>query len=473
MIHRFSMAQGWLAAGLIVLASGCVNHSTGKSSTFSSPPTALDRYVARPDSTYAHKLVATHAGKGFTAYVLELKSQTWLTTNEVDRPVWTHWLTIIRPDTVKHSKALLLIEGGGNGGNPPKSPDEKAVQIALQTHSIAAQLKMVPNQPLTFTGDKKGRVEDSMIAYTWDKFLRTGDEKWPARLPMTKSAVRAMDAISEFCASDAGGKARVDGFIVAGGSKRGWTTWTTAAVDKRVVGIVPLVIDVLNMEPSMLHHYGAYGFWAPAVGDYESQGIMNWMGTPQMAALLKIEEPYQYRDRFTMPKFIVNSAGDQFFLPDSSQFYFRDLPGVKYLRYIPNCDHSLKNTDAVLTVLACYDAVLNQRQLPEFDWSTDSDGALRVKTKTKPEAVKLWFAHNPKARDFRLESLGPAYKSLDLQPEPDGSYVGRVSKPQAGFTAYFVELTFNSGGPAPLKFTTDVKVIPDVHPYKFTPKPVR
>ena len=23
----------------------------------------------------------------------------------------------------------------------------------------------------------------------------------------------------------------------------------------------------LNMEPSMMHHYGAYGFWAPSVGD--------------------------------------------------------------------------------------------------------------------------------------------------------------------------------------------------------------
>ena len=36
----------------------------------------------------------------------------------------------------------------------------------------------------------------------------------------------------------------------------------------RTLAIVPFVIDVLNMEPSMMHHYAAYGFWAPSVGDY-------------------------------------------------------------------------------------------------------------------------------------------------------------------------------------------------------------
>jgi PhoPQ-activated pathogenicity-related protein len=31
-------------------------------------------------------------------------------------------------------------------------------------------------------------------------------------------------------------------FMIAGESKRGWTTWTTAAVDKRIFAAVPIVM---------------------------------------------------------------------------------------------------------------------------------------------------------------------------------------------------------------------------------------
>ena len=160
---------------------------------------------------------------------------------------------------------------------------------------------MVPNQPIVFAGESKGRVEDELIAYSWDKFLRGGDEKWPARLPMTKSAVRAMDTVTAFCASEAGGKVVVDKFVVSGASKRGWTTWTTAAVDKRVTAIIPIVIDLLNVEASFRHHWQAYGFWAPAIKDYVEMKITDWQGTPEYRGLMKIEDPYEYRDRLTIP----------------------------------------------------------------------------------------------------------------------------------------------------------------------------
>ena len=76
--------------------------------------TALDIYVAAPDTNYNYRLVTTVPAKGQTSYVLEMTSQVWLTTNEVDRPLWKHWLTIVRPDTVAHSTALLFITGGAN-----------------------------------------------------------------------------------------------------------------------------------------------------------------------------------------------------------------------------------------------------------------------------------------------------------------------------------------------------------------------
>ena len=432
--------------------------------------TALDDYVAAPDTNYSFHVVARVPGNGQTTFIVDMTSQAWLTTNEVDRPLWKHWLTIVKPDDVASSTSLLFIGGGGNGGSPPNSADGNLVKIALATKSVVTELKMVPNQPLVFAGETVGRKEDSLIAYTWDKFLRTGDKKWPARLPMTKSAVRAMDTVTALCGSTEGGGVKVDSFVVAGGSKRGWTTWTTAAVDKRVVAVVPLVIDVLNMEASMMHHYGAYGFWAPSVGDYTAFRLMDWTGTPEYHALLKIEEPYQYRHRLTMPKFIVNGSGDQFFLPDSSQFYFNDLPGVKYLRYVPNTDHSLAGSDAYLTLQACYNAVLYNVPLPQFSWMLEKDGSIKVTAKDTPAEVKLWQATNPKARDFRVETLGRKYTSTVLTDQGGGVYVGKVPETATGWTAFFVELTFPNGGPAPFKFTTQVRVVPDVLPHKFVSK---
>src|SRR5262245_56855569 len=278
--------------------------------------TALDKYVEAPDPSYKYELVSKTEGKGYTTYILKMTSQTWRSTSEVDCNVWWHWLIMVKPDEVASSKSLLYISGGNNNSAAPKDADQPIIQIATATKSVVTELRMVPNQPLTFSDDKKPRTEDEMIAYTWDKFLKTGEEMWPARLPMTKAAVRAMDTVISFCGGADGGNTKIDGFVVAGGSKRGWTTWTTAAVDKRVVAIVPIVIDLLNVEPSFRHHFAVYGYYAPAVGDYEAMDIMKWQGTPQYRALMKIEEPYEYRQRFTMPKFIINATGDPFFVPD-------------------------------------------------------------------------------------------------------------------------------------------------------------
>lgn len=432
--------------------------------------TALDKYIAAPDPNYGFQLVNTVKGEGYTTFILQMTSQAWLTTNEVDRPIWKHWLVLVKPHTVTASKSLLFISGGGNDRPAPQSADAHIIKTAVATESIVTELRMVPNQPLTFAGETQGRHEDALIAYTWDKYLRTGDERWPARLPMTKSAVRAMDTVSAFCASPEGGKVKVDGFVVAGGSKRGWTTWTTAAVDKRVVAIIPIVIDMLNIEPSFKHHWEAYGFYAPAVGDYEALKIMDWTGTPEYHALMKIEEPYEYRDRFTMPKFIINATGDQFFLPDSAQFYFKDLIGPKYLRYVPNADHSLKGSDAWETLVSCYHAILNNKPLPRFTWTLEKDGSIRVETTDKPSEVKLWQATNSKARDFRVETLGPVWQSQPLTRQEGGVYVGKVSEPEKGWTAFFVELTYPATNAAPFKFTTQVHVVPDVVPYKFKTK---
>lgn len=435
--------------------------------------TALDRYIAKPDPAYQWKLLTTarvDGEAGYRVFVLELTSQTWRKADEVDRPAWKHWLTIIKPDRISTSKALLFIGGGSNRDAMPSNPASRAM-FAVESNSVVAEVGMVPNQPLFFADSKeKGRTEDDLIAYTRVKHMATKDDEWLVRLAMVKSGVRAMDAVQEFLASEAGGRLRIDQFVVSGGSKRGWTTWLVGAVDKRVVAIIPTVIDALNSEAITRHHYQAYGFFSPALKDYVNHGLFPAkIGTPEYQAILAIEDPYNYRnrDRLKIPKFLINASGDQFFLPDNSQFYFKDLQGEKYLRYVPNAKHDLQGSDARESLLAFYQSVISGRPRPRFSSRKEKDGTLVVEVTDKPREVLLWQATNPKARDFRVDTIGKAYTSTVLHPTSKGTYVARVPNPKEGFAAFFIEMVYESGGKIPFKFSSEVSVVPDVMPFKF------
>ncbi len=430
--------------------------------------TALDRYIAAPDANFKWELVNTISGVGYNAYVLKMVSQQWLTEKEVNQPIWWHWVTIVRPTTVTSDKGFLYITGGNNKGTePPTEVDGMLTGFATATNTIVSELRMVPNQPIVFLDDpeKKERTEDSAIAYTWAHYMDTGDERWPMRLPMTKSAVRAMDAITQFTASAEGGAQPVNHYVVAGGSKRGWTTWTTAAVDNRVIAIVPAVIDLLNIIPSFEHHFKVYGRYANAVQDYVSQGIMARQGEPGYKALIDIEEPYQYRDRLQLPKYLINASGDQFFVPDSWKFYWDNLQGEKYLRYVPNTDHGMGGSDVPQSIVAWYNSIVHNVPRPRFAWSVDAAGVTHVKTIDTPKQVLLWQATDPDARDFRLERIKKAWTSSPLEDQGGGVYSATIPAPAKGWSAYFVELTFDSGlESAPFKFTTGIKVMPDEYP---------
>ena len=280
---------------LFMLLTGVRAHAADKK-------TALDVYVHAPDSHYQYTLVEKKRVPGCRDYLILMTSQQWLSPAQVNRSVWEHWVRIYIPDKVTSTTGLLYILGGSIGDKQPK-PDPDLVALATITHTVTSEVFDIPNEPLTFAGDPFGpRDEDQIIAYTWKKFLDTGDSTWPLRLPMTKAAVRAMDTVTSFAAGKKGGKHRVDHFVVTGASKRGWTTWTTAAVDPRVVAIAPMVIDVLHVVPSFQHHYRSYGFWAPAVKSYYDEHLMDDVGGAGFEKLMEIEDPYSYRDRLTMPK---------------------------------------------------------------------------------------------------------------------------------------------------------------------------
>ncbi len=452
--------------------SGCLTSAPSAPAVAPNPPNVLDAYVARPDPSFAWRVEKTYSGAGYHGAVLELTSQTWLDASKTDRSVWKHWLRVTIPDQVTTDKAFLFIGGGSNDRAAPDNPSENMAKMAMDTSSVVAELGQVPNQPMRLAGSTDvPRTEDDIIAYLQARYDPERDPEALVRLPMVKSGTAAMTAIQQFMASEAGGKKPIDGFVVAGGSKRGWTTWLVGLLDERVVGMIPIVINVLDVEGTTRHHWEAMGYFSPALEDYVNHKLIpDMIGSPRLATVNAIEDPLNYRGRPRMkiPKFIINAVGDEYFPPDNTKFSYSLLPAPKHLRMLPNSKHSTSGTDIGESMTAWYDAVIKGRPIPEYSWTVREDGALVVKPGGKPSQLLLWQGTTPKERDFRVDVIGDkAFTSTPLTAQPDGSYIAHVSKPASGFTAWFVEMTYPSGTRYPFKFTTEVYVTPDILPYRW------
>ena len=439
---------------------------------------ALEDYINLPDDSYQYHLESGPTPgvelTSYNYYVLDMTSQTWRSEVDVNIPVWKHWIEVYVPVTGTGqvaelaSTGLLFIRGGSNTSNAPTQPSSEMAYYATANQSVVAVLRVVPNQSVIFAGETQSREEDEIIAYTLDKYLENigqpGNDTWPVLLPMVKSAVRAMDTIQDFVSNLSVGAQAVADFVVSGESKRGWTTWLTAAADDRVRAIMPGVFDNLNQAPQMVNHYSVLGKFSEEVHDYTDLDIFERILTPEAQLLGKIVDPYSYlhNGRFDdMPKLILNSAGDEFFVPDSSRFYFQDLPGNQnYMRYIPNTGHGL-DSRAVSSRKTFYDAVLNDRPLPEYSWTVEQDGSIHVQTVTEPSQVLLWQKIMVTKRDFRNGyTPGIFWFSTPLNDLGGGKYVGNVNVPASGATAYLIELTFPNTVPGldPYVFTTEARI---------------
>ena len=422
--------------------------------------TDLDAYVHKDDASFNYVIEKVQEFDGYFVHSIRMNSQNFLQSKGVNKTSWSHWLTVIEPKEVKAETALLVISSGDTNDPMPKAQDA-LIEIALASNSLVAELKAIPNQPLKFSDESFDRWEDAIIAYTWNKFFLTGETRWPARMAMTKSAIAAMDTIQAVFKRN-----NVNSFVVTGASKRGWTTWTAAATDNRVIAIIPLVIDMLNIKPSFEHHWQAYGFWAPAIQDYVDMNTMDWWGSPEAEALFKLVDPYSYKDRYQFPKYIINAAGDEFFIPTSSQFYYDQLPGEKHIRYVPNVGHNLNGSYILEAIASFYISILNNSPRPEYSWNFLKNGQIEFTSDNQPSEVKLWWADNPSSRDFRLDVIGKSWKSKSIKINAEGKYISSIDKPEEGWRAYFVEAIYGSN-PRPFIITSEVKVSPDILPFEY------
>lgn len=413
---------------------------------------ALAAYVAAPDETFSWHVRARHALPGAEIVELRLHSQTWRGT------LWKHRLHLIIPDNLDPDlrQAVLVIGGGRwresyDGAAPQPLDDDAAlfVAIAARLESVIAVVEQVPFQPIF------GLREDELIAHTFEQYLATGEADWPLLLPMVKAAVRAMDAVQAFAASER--QVDLERFTVAGASKRGWTTWLTGAVDPRAALLVPIVIDVLNFEQHMPHQSAMWGVPSEQLAPYTRRGLDEALASPQGEALRRIVDPYSYRERLTQPKLIVIATNDAYFPVDSLNLYWSSLAGSKNVLYLPNQDHDAEDFVRLIPALdAMHRLTATGQPLPTLESTLTNrpgrDLRLCIRASPAPIAVAIWSADSEDT-DFRDERFTPA----PAEREGD-TFVAEIEPPTAGFRAFFAEALLD-GPNGPYLLSTNVRVI--------------
>ena len=404
----------------------------------------LFSYLEKADDSFEWELRDTTESATGKIYDLHMVSQVW------QGITWDHQLQVYEPLQVKHAGIMPLLITGGGAGDDDKG---LGLMVANMIGARIAVLYHIPKQPLF--DDLK---EDALISYTWMKYLETGDEDWILLFPMVKSAVRAMDALEAFSKEQWEGE--LDGFMVFGASKRGWTTYLTGIAEpERCVGIAPMVFDILNMPIQIQHQRDFWGDYSPMIHDYTDKGIQTLMETERGFRLGLIVDPYTYRDKLTMPKLVVLGSNDPYWPVDAVNLYYPGLPNPRLLLIAPNSGHGLDDMMRVLGSISGFYQLLAEGKpmpYPQWQWTETADGlTLEVTGEPAPVEVSAWVAKMD-VRDFRKATWEQSQLEL-----ADGAAKAEIDRPEGQYLAAYGEMAFDVDG---------TRITVSTQPYVLHPK---
>ena len=419
----------------------------------------LKEFVKNVDDSYRFDVVEQRKIGASRVARLHMVSQTW---KEV---AWKHVVWVVvpnkaieNPQSKTSRSAILLVDGGGWraewGENAPAQMEPKAEfqvlkGIAEATGSPAIVVSQVPFQPMF-----GGLNEDALIAETFKRFIQGEGEDWPLLMPMVRSAVRAMDTAQKYAKDEH--KLDIETFTITGASKRGWTTWLTSAVDPRIHALAPMVIDMLNMPVQMKHQLATWGAYSEQIEDYTALSLQKFMSTPKGESLIRVVDPYRYRDRIEQPKLLIFGTNDRYWPLDACNQYWSDLRGDKYLLYTPNQGHSIRDISRLAgSICALHKSRCGELTLPKLDWKTgikDNKIHLEMMCDTIPQDTAIWVAKS-KTRDFREAT----WNSLPAKAIGDKHHGAEVELDSDEYVAAFGEWVFEAG-PLPAFFSTNVVI---------------
>lgn len=295
--------------------------------------------------------------KATTAGQLELTSQNW------HGAVWTHTVKLTASDkSVAPDLCVIFVNGGVD-------LDRFASDTGVACASVGGIYPACHGHP----------GGEGIAIHAFRQVLKTGDPTWSISAATTKALARTMDALAEH------GKFRR--FILTGFSKMGLACWWAAVLDSRVVGIVPVGADMLNLEAQQRDHPQLF----PQIRQ---------IGALPPAAVL---DPYVYRERLTAAKLIISGTNDEHYDVGSVGAYWAGLPEPKWQLHLANATHALepKNPKTIAASRAFIRAVATGTPLPRI--------VATPKVTSTPAAknARLWTATTTGAMKFAQWSDEP------------------------------------------------------------------
>ena len=385
--------------------------------------TPLDRFLTAPE----RGLPETTVTRNGTSYEIQFWSQKWHNT------IWSHRVLLLVPKGAeKIHTAILYITGDG----PFKGDYIDLNLLSGVTGMPIAMLFNIPNQPLW------NMKEDDLIAHTFGQYLETKDDTWPLLFPMTKSAIVSMNVVQKVAKQNG---LQFDKFVVTGASKRGWTTWLTAASgDRRIVGIAPMVFPNLKFDKQMKKQMTDWGKYSDQIADYTNRGLQAQLETKTGQDLMNMVDPYSYREKIKMPTLIVNGTNDPYWTVDATSVFWNDLKQQKYLLEVPNAGHGLEDRMRVVSTVGAFARSMSgQFKMPTLDakMTLDKDHYKAAfdlgSSPLAPVSVSIWKAESD-SKDFRASKWMETKKGTSGKFETE--YNGSV------WNAVFVEAKYSVNG---------------------------
>lgn len=358
---------------------------------------------------------------GVVLKVLRLRTQQWLGAD------WEHTVLLAYNEELSPTMDTALVMIGGDY-KYDREVLQAVISVLQESDGLFVFLFDVPNQPLL-----GGLREDWLISETFERYFQTLDPTVPALVPMVRSVRKVMDWIENAFG--------IRKFVLSGASKRGWTTFLTAAVDERVKGIVPISFDFLNFPEQLRKQKEWYGAYSPEIAPYTEKDFPAKLEEDVGKELLKIVDPYQYIPTLTTPKICVVGTNDPYWHLFSWQNYFPELSGYKQMLYIPNKGHGVELLRPILAILALIDHVCCGTQLPEYQWKVD-DRQIVVEWTPQQDytvlAAYLWTARSS-TMDFRR-----AKWAISPLPIPENQALAQIAEFELENVGAFVELLFET-----------------------------